>query len=184
MALERNLESLCRRIEVRQRLLVDGDRPVPQLGVLARVFEPEELSEVIAPGGSLVASGRGDSATVLLGLTSEGLVDLAHRLPVRAPVLPLGRLPHRPVEVVDVDAVGDEACPPVVCRHLDPRQISLPPCGGGSGWGVGFYTHLTLSFRWMACSRLEPKSCNRIAAQLRPGRPETDPPGWVQAPVW
>src|SRR5256885_12787910 len=157
-------------MEVRQRLLVDGDRPVPQLGVLARVFEPEELSEVIAPGGSLVAGGRGDGATALVGLTSEGLVGLAHRLPVRAPVLPLARLPHRPVEVVDVEAVGDEACPPVVGRDL--HAIAR------------FYTHLTLSFRWMACSRLEPRSCNRIAAQLRPGRPETDPPGWVQAPVW
>jgi len=31
--------------------------------------------------------------------------------------------------------------------------------------------------------RLEPRSPSKTLAQLRPGRPDIDPPGWVQAPV-
>jgi hypothetical protein len=36
----------------------------------------------------------------------------------------------------------------------------------------------------MASARLEPRSVSRIEAQFLPGKPETEPPGWVQAPVW
>jgi hypothetical protein len=36
----------------------------------------------------------------------------------------------------------------------------------------------------MAASRLEPRSSRSTLAQFLPGRPETEPPGCVHAPVW
>ena len=157
---------------MRQRLAVGADGAVAEFAVQGEILEPEELAQVIAPGGPLVGCGGRRYAMVLLRIEAERFVHLTDHPPVRAPVLPFRRLRHRRVEVVDVDAVGDEARPPVMGRDLDAI--------------AGFHRHVTFSLSrgLMAWSRLEPRSSRRIAAQLRPGRPETDPPGCVQAPVW
>src|SRR2546421_12672027 len=94
-------------------------------------FEPEKLAQVITPAGALIGLRRRDGPALSFGIAAELLVDFTDGLPVRPPVFPFRRLRHRVIEVVDVDAVGDEAWPPVVRRDLH---------------AVGrFHAHLTFS---------------------------------------
>src|SRR2546429_385261 len=51
---------------------------------------------------------------------------------------------------------------------------------GQSPHGHGFAARLLIP---ITSFRLEPRSPSKTLAQLRPGRPDIDPPGWVQAPV-
>src|SRR5205807_1284866 len=114
------------------------------------ILEPEELPEVIAPGGPLIASGRRYGSSVLFRVTTERFVHLADGPPVGAPVLPFRRLRYGRVEVIEIDTVGDEARPPVMRGDLDAV--------------ARFHTHDTVSFVRIARSRLDPRSCSRIAA--------------------
>src|SRR5258706_153660 len=91
---------------------------------------------------------------------------------VGPPIRPLGVFLHRLVEVVDVDPVGHESRPPVMGRDLH-TVATL----------VGAH-RLAASLRATAAGRLEPRSRSSTSAQLRPGRPETEPPGCVHAPFW
>src|SRR5450759_1262924 len=125
-----------------------------------------------APGGPLVGLGRRQPAPAFLGLMAQGLVHLTNRFPVGRPIRPLGGPGHGVIEVVDVDASGDEARPPMVCRHLH------------AVGGVVRAHEAAILVPLTASSRLDPRSRRNTSAQLRPGKPETEPPGWVQAPVW
>ena len=131
-AFEGDLEALGWRGEVEECPPVDGDGPVTKLSVEMKVFEPEELAQVIRPGGALIGLRRGEGSPVCLRLEAQRLVHLADRFPVRSPVLPFRRLYDRVIEVIDIDPVGDETRPPVGGGHLHPvrrfqRAHVIPP---------------------------------------------------------
>src|SRR4029077_6676814 len=156
--------------ELGESLAIDGHRAVAQLGVDFLIFEPEELAQVVAPRGALKGLGGGKMSATISSFSGEALMHLSDGPPVGPPVLPLGGLADGVVEVVDIDAVGDESRSPVMRRDLHVVRGFL----GGHG--------LTVSLLAIASCRLEPRSRSRTSAQLRPGRPDTEPPGWVHAP--
>src|SRR5258707_14148032 len=108
----------------------------------------------------------------MLVLPAERLVHLSNREPVGPPIRPLRGFLHRLVEVVDVDPVGYESRPPVMGRDLH----TVATLVGGH--------RLAASLRATAARKLEPRSRSSTPPQLRPGRPQTQPPGSVHAPFW
>src|ERR1700680_357910 len=102
---------------------------------------------------------------------TERLVHLSAGFPVGSPVFPIRGPRHGVVEVIDIDPVGHEPRPPVMGRDLD-------PVGGLLG------AHEMTAPLPIAFSRLDPRSRSNTSAQFRPGSPETEPPGCVQAPFW
>src|ERR1700680_3303587 len=102
---------------------------------------------------------------------TERLVHLSDGFPVGSPVFPIRGPRHGVVKVIDIDPVGHEPRPPVMGGDLDPVRRFL------SGH------EMTARLR-IASSRLGPRTRSKTAAQFRPGNPDTEPPGWVQAPFW
>src|SRR5207302_11326362 len=108
MPFERDLEPDRGWVEIRQRPPVHRHRPVSQFGMESRVFEPQELSQVVGPGRPQIRLGGRQRPTLLLGLIPETFVYLPNGLPVRPPISPIRRLPHGLVAVIDIAPVADE----------------------------------------------------------------------------
>src|SRR5260221_8094845 len=108
----------------------------------------------------------------MLVLPAERLVHLSNREPVGPPIRPLRGFLHRLVEVVDVNPVGHESRPPVMGRDLH----TVATLVGGH--------RLAAFLRATPACKLEPRSRSSTSAQLRPGRPETEPPRCLHPPFW
>src|SRR5580693_8354368 len=141
-------------------LLVNRHRSVAQLGVKAGAFEPEELTEVIAPRGPMIGLGGGHQSPAIFRVERQRLVDLTDRPPVRSPIHPVSGLRDCFVEIVDVYPVGHEARPPVMGCNLD------------AVGGFLLIHEIAAPLPTIASSMLDPRSRSKTSAQFRPGSPE------------
>ena len=125
--LEGDLDSLARRVKVRQRV-----HQAPH-GTLVRplhffdVIQPKKFGEVIIDGRLTEMTAGGAVAPLGQGLASERLMFLGQRRPCAQPLGPLGDRTSHAVVVARVHAVLEEAGAPIPDRLFQPLVSHTRP---------------------------------------------------------
>src|SRR6266540_6493518 len=149
--------------------------------MLVQVHQPDELGEVVAEGCAYPPLAGRHPAPSLLGIAVQVGVQISVLNPGRKPLLPSLQSRRDSDEVVVIDPLGHEPRGPVLDRRGDPlvrHGLDLLDVSSSST-----STSRPRQVPASSDSRLVPKSFSMTRAALRPGPPETEPPGCVVAPV-